>query len=94
MQAGAAATMFALGVLAWTAGQWGAGDAKLLGATVLWLTPQQWGLYAWGLAAVSAGMVCVALLPHPVPGRWRRSMPFATAIAAPALWLLAPWPRS
>ena len=75
-------------------GQCGGGDVKLGLAAVLWVEPQQWTSYCLGFALVSLLMVLWAALPLPAARRHRRELPFAMAIALPAVWVLPVSPPS
>ena len=86
-----AAAAFLLLLAGFLFGHCGGGDVKLAAATMLWVEPGQWTAYCLGFVAVSALMVLWAVLPLPASRRRRRRLPFAVALALPAVGtLLAP----
>ena len=88
---GIAAVAFLLLLAGFLSGHCGGGDVKLAAATMLWVEPGQWTAYCLGFAAVCALMVLWAVLPLPASRRHRRRLPFAVALALPAVGtLLAP----
>ena len=88
---GIAAAAFLLLLAGFLFGGCGGGDVKLATATALWVEPGQWTAYCLGLAAICALMALWAALPLPASRRHRRRLPFAVALALPAVGtLLAP----
>ena len=70
-------------------GALGAGDGKLMAAAGLWIGPTEVStfLFGVGLLGLAIGLVC--LLPFEATRRLRNNIPFAVAIAPPAIALLA-----
>ena len=83
-----AAIAFLLLLAGFLLGHCGGGDVKLATATVLWVEPRQWTAYCLGFALLSLLMVLWAALPLPASRRRRRELPFAVAIALPAVGVL------
>jgi len=77
-----------IGCLAYFLGGLGAGDGKLLGALALWMGgPMDLGLWLLGTAVLGLAIVGLALA-RPNGGFRSRGLPFAWAIAPPAIALL------
>lgn len=88
--------LFALGV-------WGAGDAKLMAAATLWISPSSMAVFVLGIVMAGAVLALATLglglakASHAVPGgRWRPrlimrriSMPYGLAIGSAAVCTLA-----
>lgn len=72
---------FALGGL-------GGGDGKLMAAAGLWVGPYDMTFFLVGLGLFSLGLTLFALLPFEHTRRLRSNLPFAVAIAPPAIALL------
>ncbi len=70
-------------------GALGAGDGKLMAVAGLWIGPTDIStfLFGVGLLGMAIGLVC--LLPFDATRRLRNNIPFAVAIAPPAIALLA-----
>ena len=83
-----AAIAFLLLLAGFLLGHCGGGDVKLATATVLWVQPQQWAAYCLGFALISLLMALWAALPLPASQRHRRQLPFAVAVALPAVGVL------
>ncbi len=83
-----AAIAFLLLLAGFLLGHCGGGDVKLATATVLWVEPRQWTAYCLGFALLSLLMALWAALPLPASRRRRRELPFAVAIALPAVGVL------
>ncbi|MCY4028181.1 MAG: prepilin peptidase [Acidobacteria bacterium] len=81
--AGAFAGGYAFHRLGW----FGGGDGKLLGALALWLGPAEVGIWLLGTAALGL-VLCVIALAHPSGSFRTRGIPFAWAMAPPAMVLL------
>ena len=74
--------LFLMGVL-------GAGDGKLMAVAALWVGPAGVGSFLFGVGLLGLGLGLVSLLPFDATRRLRNELPFATAIAPPAIALLA-----
>ena len=76
----------AVGFLFYLAGGFGAGDGKLAAAAGLWVGPDPLGLFLLAMAACAIALALVGA----VAGRRfrRRGLPFAWAIAPPAIFVL------
>lgn len=74
--------LFALGGL-------GGGDGKLMAVAGLWVGPHDLTLFLIGLGLLSLCLALFALLPFDRTRRLRANLPFAVAIAPPAIVLLA-----
>ena len=83
-----AAIAFLLLLAGFLLGHCGGGDVKLATAAVLWVEPGQWTAYCLGFALVSLLMALWAALPLPASRRHRRQLPFAVAVALPAVGVL------
>ncbi|MCY3854703.1 MAG: prepilin peptidase [Rhodospirillales bacterium] len=76
----------AAGFLFYLAGGFGAGDGKLLAAAGLWVGPAMLG---WFLLAMAGCALALSLVGALRGGRFlRRGLPFAWAIAPPAIFVL------
>ena len=84
------AVMLAAGFALYMTGRFGAGDGKLLAVAGLWIGPSlgPLGLYLCGLAVGAFVLSAVALLPFERTRSMRAELPFAVAIAAPAVIVL------
>ena len=83
-----AAVAFLLLLAGFLLGHCGGGDVKLATATLLWVEPGQWTAYCLGFALASLLMALWAALPLPASRRHRRQLPFAVAVALPAVGIL------
>ena len=83
-----AAVAFLLLLAGFLLGHCGGGDVKLATATLLWVEPGQWTAYCLGFALASLLMALWAVLPLPASRRHRRQLPFAVAVALPAVGIL------
>lgn len=83
-----AAIAFLLLLAGFLLGHCGGGDVKLATAAVLWVEPAQWTAYCLGFAFISLLMALWASLPLPASRRNRRQLPFAVAVALPAVGVL------
>ena len=79
--------VLAAGFALYLTGRFGAGDAKLLAVAGLWIGPTlAWlGVFLCSLAAFALALCLVALLPFERTRRMRSELPFAVAIAPPAI---------
>lgn len=84
------AALLAAGFALWCTGKFGAGDAKLAAAAGLWVGPADLAAFLLGLGACAFALAATALLPVERARRMRPDLPFAVAIAAPALVLTIP----
>ena len=75
-------TLFAFGGL-------GGGDGKLMAVAGLWVGPHDLTLFLIGLGLISLCLALFALLPFDTTRQLRSNLPFAVAIAPPAIVLLA-----
>ena len=75
-------TLFALGGL-------GGGDGKLMAVAGLWVGPHDLTRFLVGLGLLSLCLTLFALLPFDSTRRLRSNLPFAVAIAPPAIVILA-----
>ena len=82
-----AAAALAVGFVFYALGWLGGGDGKLLGALALWLGPHDLGFALIGGAVLLAALALPALAGRAVEFR-RRGIPFACAVAPPAVVLL------
>ena len=82
--------MLGAGFALYMTGRFGAGDGKLLAVAGLWVGPSlaHLGLYLCGLAVSAFVLSAVALLPFERTRSMRAELPFAVAIAAPAVIVL------
>lgn len=67
----------------------GGGDGKLMAVAGLWVGPHDLTLFLVGLGLISLCLSLFALLPFERTRRLRSNLPFAVAIAPPAIVLLA-----
>ena len=87
---GLGALLLAAGFLLYLTGGFGAGDAKLIAVAGIWSGPGDLGIFLLGLAACSFVLCLFALLPFDATRRLRRELPFAVAVAPPALAVMIP----
>ena len=66
----------------------GGGDGKLMAVAGLWVGPHDMTFFLFGLGLLSLGLTLFALLPFAPTRRLRSNLPFAVAIAPPAIVLL------
>ena len=66
----------------------GGGDGKLMAVAGLWVGPHDLTLFLVGLGLLSLCLALFALLPFDRTRRLRSNLPFAVAIAPPAIILL------
>ena len=84
------AVLLAVGFALYLSGGFGAGDGKLIAIAGLWTGPADLGLFLAGLAACSLALALYALLPFERTRRLRTDLPFAVAIAPPAMAVMIP----
>ena len=85
------AIVLAAGFGLYLTGRFGAGDAKLLAAAGVWIGPalSHLTLFLFGMAGFALALCVAALLPFERMRRMRSELPFAVAIAPPAVIVLA-----
>ena len=90
MRLGIGAAFLAGGFALYLTGGFGAGDGKLIAVTGIWIGPADLSPYLLGLGACALAMSLFALLPFERTRRLRSNLPFALAIAPPALAVMIP----
>lgn len=83
------AGLLVVGFVLFALGGLGGGDGKLMAAAGLWVGPHDLTLFLIGLGLLSLCLALFALLPFERTRRLRANLPFAVAIAPPAIVLLA-----
>ena len=73
------------GFVLYLSGRFGAGDAKLIAAAGVWAGPGDLSLFLFGLAGCALALSAFALLPIERLRALRSELPFAVAIAPPAV---------
>ena len=84
------AVLLAAGFALYLSGRFGAGDGKLIAIAGVWSGPGDLGLFLLGLGACALAMSLFALLPFERTRRLRAELPFACAIAPPAMAVMIP----
>ena len=84
------AGLLAAGFALYLGGGFGAGDAKLIAVAGVWAGPTHLGHFLLALAGTALALSLFALLPFEATRRVRRELPFAVAIAPPALVVILP----
>ena len=84
------AVLLAAGFALYLCGGFGAGDGKLVAVAGMWIGPADLAIYMLGLAACAFALSLFALLPFDGTRRLRRELPFAVAIAPPAMAVMIP----
>ena len=84
------AMLLAAGFALYLSGRFGAGDGKLIAVSGLWIGPADLSLFLFGLAACAFALSLFALLPIERARRVRAELPFAVAIAPPAMAVMIP----
>ena len=84
------AVLLAAGFALYLSGRFGAGDGKLIAVAGMWIGPADLGLFLLGLAACAFALSLYALLPFATTRRLRNELPFAVAIAPPAMAVMIP----
>ena len=81
--------LLVLGFVLFRTGALGAGDGKLIAAAGLWIGPAGMGSFLMGMGLLGLGLGLFSLLPFDRTRRLRAELPFAVAIAPPAIALLS-----
>ena len=84
------AVLLAGGFALYLSGRFGAGDGKLIAIAGVWTGPADLGLFLLGLGACALALSLFALLPFRKTRRLRSDLPFAVAIAPPAMAVMIP----
>ena len=82
--------LLAAGFALYLSGRFGAGDGKLIAVAGLWIGPADLSVFLLGLAACAFALSLFALLPFDRTRRLRSDLPFAVAIAPPAMAVMIP----
>ena len=82
------AVLLGVGFGLFMSGGLGGGDGKLLAAVGLWIGPYDIALFLVGMGLLSLGLALFGLLPFELTRGLRSNLPFAVAIAPPAIVLL------
>ena len=82
------AALLLVGFVLFALGGLGGGDGKLMAAAGLWIGPYDITFFLIGLGLLSLGLTLFALLPFEHTRQLRSNLPFAVAIAPPAIVLL------
>lgn len=77
--------LLGVGFVFYLSGRFGAGDAKLIAVAGLWAGPADLGIFLFGLGACAFALSLFVLLPFEKTRRLRSDLPFAVAIAPPAM---------
>lgn len=85
-----AAVLLAAGFALYSSGRFGAGDGKLIAMAGLWVGPANLVPFLVGLGACALALALYALLPFDRTRRLRNDLPFAVAIAPPAVAVMIP----
>ena len=85
------AGILAVGIALYTSGHFGAGDSKLLAVAGVWIGPSlvYMSIFMCVFAAFTFALCMFALLPIRRARRMRSQLPFAIAIAPPAMIAMA-----
>ena len=85
------AAILAAGFLLYLSGRFGAGDSKLLAVAGVWIGPSlaDLSLFLCSVAVFAFTLCMVAMLPLERTRRMRAELPFAVAIAPPAMIVLS-----
>ena len=84
------AVLLAAGFALWLGGGFGAGDAKLIAVAGVWAGPSHLVYFLLALGGAAFALSLFALLPFEAARRVRRELPFALAIAPPAMVVIMP----
>ena len=90
MHVAVGAVMLGAGFALYLGGRFGAGDGKLIAAAGLWIGPAGLSLFLVGVGACALILALYALLPLERTRRLRADLPFAVAIAPPAMAVMIP----
>jgi len=82
---GVGAVLLGAGFVLYLSGRFGAGDAKLMATAGVWVGPGDLSLFLFGLAGCAFALSAFALLPIERLRALRSELPFAVAIAPPAM---------
>ena len=82
---GIGAVLLGAGFVLYLSGRFGAGDAKLIATAGVWVGPGDLSLFLFGLAGGAFALGAFALLPIERLRALRSELPFAVAIAPPAM---------
>ena len=82
------AVLLLVGFVLFMLGGLGGGDGKLMAVAGLWVGPYDMSFFLVGLGLLSFGLSVFALLPFDTTRRLRSNLPFAVAIAPPAMAVL------
>lgn len=84
------AVLLVAGFALYLTGGFGAGDGKLIAIAGLWIGPADLGPFLLGIGACALFLSLFALLPFERTRRLRSNLPFAVAIAPPAMAVMIP----
>ena len=84
------AVLLAAGFALYLSGRFGAGDGKLIAIAGLWIGPADLGPFLLGIGGCALALSLFALLPFERTRRLRSDLPFAVAIAPPAMAVMIP----
>ena len=84
------AALLGVGFALHLGGGFGAGDGKLMAVAGMWAGAHGLAQFLAGLAVASFALVLFSLLPFDRARRMRRELPFAVAIAPPAIAAVIP----
>ena len=84
------AVLLAVGFALYLGGGFGAGDGKLIAVAGVWAGPDHLVPFLLALGASALGLSLFALLPLEAARRVRSELPFAVAIAPPAVAVIIP----
>lgn len=87
---GIGALLLGSGFALYLTGGFGAGDAKLIAVAGVWCGAGDISIFLLGLAATALLLSLYSMLPFDATRRLRRELPFAVAIAPPALAVMIP----
>ena len=87
---GIGAAFLAAGFALYLTGGFGAGDGKLIAVAGLWIGPADLTPFLYGVGACALALSLYSLLPFERTRRLRSNLPFALAIAPPALAVMIP----
>lgn len=82
------AVLLVVGVALFAFGQLGPADGKLMAAAGLWIGPWDIGEFLLGVGVLGLALGLFSLLPFDATRRLRTNLPFAVAIAPPAVAVL------